>query len=192
MEAARRFTDRVRPFRPAAQVSPLLLLRSTIGLLMLVVLAAGAATPGPLVVPGDAQQEAAMAKPGGRNPGTRASAAPTRRQRSVFVCDDAGTPVYSDRPCGPDLLSRSISIEDRGAGRVASTVPPAPLASTRPRARNMDRKDVARQAAARCEPLRRQLDDLDDRMRAGYSSREAAKLWDRRRGLKDALRETGC
>lgn len=192
MDATRRFADRARLFHPPGRIPALMLLRSAVGLLLLLVLVTGVAAPKPPVVPGDAQPVAGMAKPGTRVPGDPASAAPTRRKRSVFVCDDAGTPSYSDRPCGSDLMRRSIMVDDPGAGRVTSTAAPAPTASTRPRARNTDRSDVPDQAAVRCATLRRQLDDLDDRMRTGYSSREAARLWDRRRKLKDALHETGC
>lgn len=192
MDANRRFADRDRQFGPTGRIPALLLLRSAIGLLLLLVLATGAAALDPPVDASDVPPIAAVAQPAKHTPDTPASRVPTRRTRSVFVCDDAGIPIYSDRPCGPDLVRRSIRVDNPGAGRVASTAPSAPTASTRPRTRNPDRGSVPDHSVERCATLRRQLDDLDDRMRAGYSSREAAKLWDRRRSLKDDLRTTGC
>ncbi len=192
MDATRQLAERTRQFHPAGRIPALLLLRSAIGLLLLIAVAAGAATHDAPVGAGDVMLVAATTKPARRIPETPAPPAPARRKRSVFVCDDAGTPVYADRPCGPDLVHRSISVDDPVAGRVASTAPPAPMASTRPRTRDTGASDVADKAAEHCVTLRRQLDELDDRMRTGYSSREAAKLWDRRRNLKDSLRSSGC
>ncbi len=192
MDATRRFAERTRPFHPAGRIPVLLILRSAIALLLLIAVAAGAVAPDSPAVEDPVLLFAATTKPVSRDPETPAPPAPVRRKRSVFVCDDAGTPVYSDRPCGADLVRRSISVDDPGAGRVASTAPPTPTASTRPRTRDTARSDVAGKTVERCATLQHQLDELDDRMRTGYSSREAAKLWDRRRNLKDSLRSTGC
>jgi hypothetical protein len=192
MDATRRLAERSRQFHPAGRIPVLLLLRSAIGLLLLIAVAAGAVTPDSPTVGDDIALLAATTKPASRIPEAPAAPAPARRKRSVFVCDDAGTPVYSDRPCGPDLVQRSISVDSPGPGRVASTAPPVPMASTRPRMRDTARSDVADKTDERCATLRRQLDELDDHMRTGYSSREAVKLWDRRRNLKDYLRSTGC
>jgi len=54
--------------------------------------------------------------------------------------------------------------------------------------------DVAANRAVEspCTPLQRQLDELNDRMRTGYSAREAARLWKRWRDLKEKLRTTRC
>jgi hypothetical protein len=116
----------------------------------------------------------------------------SRAQRVVFVCRESSVPVFSDRPCGAATQWRSLEVEDPPAGAVATTVPPAPRASTRPKA--PPRSDVApgRVAASRCEALRRQLDDVDAKMRAGYSAREAARLWNRWRDLKSRLRTERC
>jgi hypothetical protein len=43
-----------------------------------------------------------------------------------------------------------------------------------------------------CTRLQRQLDDLNDRMRAGYSAREAGRLWQRWRDTKERLRTAKC
>jgi hypothetical protein len=192
MDATRRLANGARRYQPPGHLPPLLLLRIAIGLLVILASVAGAATADPLAATEDPRPVAAAVSP--RNPFSEApgSATPARRKRSVFVCDDAGTPVFSDRPCGPDLVLRSISVALPSAGQVASTAPPVPRASTRPRVRVADRSDPVDEIAERCTALRRQLDELDDRMRTGYSSREAARLWERRRNLKSDLRTAGC
>jgi hypothetical protein len=43
-----------------------------------------------------------------------------------------------------------------------------------------------------CVKLERQLDELNGRMRAGYSAREAARLWQRWRDTKERLRTGRC
>jgi hypothetical protein len=122
------------------------------------------------------------------------TAAPAIGRRLVFVCEDAGVPMFSDRPCGAALAPRSVAFPVAPAGAAASTLPPPPRASTRPRPQP---QPVATggpgdAAARRCEALQRQLEELDDRMRAGYSSREAAKLWNRWRDLRTRLRSEKC
>lgn len=114
------------------------------------------------------------------------------RQRAVFVCHDDGVPTYSDRPCGSGVLQRALAVDAPASGAVPSTVPPRPLASTRPRPQPTGPSGTDRAAEARCSTLRRQLDALDDQMRAGYTSSEAARLWNRWRELKDRLRTERC
>jgi hypothetical protein len=46
--------------------------------------------------------------------------------------------------------------------------------------------------ASRCEGLERQLGEVNSRMRAGYSAREAARLWQRWRSLKERLHAARC
>lgn len=117
-------------------------------------------------------------------------AAPSSGRRPVFVCEDAGIPVFSDRPCGAAITPRTVSFAAPPAGAAASTSPPAPRASTKPLPAAARRQGDA--AASRCAALRRQLDELDDRMRTGYTSREAARLWNRWRDLKARLRSERC
>ncbi len=121
-----------------------------------------------------------------------ASPAEPGRQRAVFVCRDAGVPVFSDRPCGPAQQPRTLSVDAPTAGAVPGTAPPPPRATTRPRPQPDGRGGTGRTAETRCTSLQRQLDDLDDRMRAGYSSRDAARLWSRWRELKGRLRTERC
>lgn len=114
------------------------------------------------------------------------------RHREVFVCQDGGVPVFSDRPCGSVLGQRVLAIDAPASGAVSSTVPPKPRASTRPRPQPAARNETGRAVETRCNTLQRQLDELDERMRGGYSSREAARLWNRWRDLKDRLRTERC
>lgn len=119
--------------------------------------------------------------------------AAAQRRRSVFVCEDGGVPVYADRPCDSVGLSRSIVIDAPRAGAAFVTSPPPPRASTRPAPAGRPPKPVPHDgAASRCETLERQLSEVNSRMRAGYSAREAARLWQRWRGLKDRLRAARC
>jgi len=116
-----------------------------------------------------------------------------RRQRAVFVCQDGGTPVYADRPCGSSTDARSLVVAMPPTGAVATTTPPSSPASTRPR-RMPPRADAVPVDAheQQCGRLQRQLDELNDRMRAGYSAREAARLWQRWRDAKERLRAAHC
>ena len=116
-----------------------------------------------------------------------------RRQRAVFVCQEGGTPVYADRPCGSVTTARSIVVETPRTGAASTTAPPSPQASTRPRA--VPQRPEAAVVPERenvCTKMQRQLDELNDRMRAGYSAREAAKLWQRWRDTKERLRTARC
>ena len=116
-----------------------------------------------------------------------------RRHRAVFVCQDSGAPVFADRPCGSTSETRSLVIATPAPGAAASTKPPSPAASTRPRtvAPNPSAIPVPAPENA-CAKLQRQLDELNDRMRAGYSAREAARLWQRWRDTKERLRTGRC
>lgn len=122
------------------------------------------------------------------------SAAPagSPRQRAIFVCEQDGVPVFTDRPCGSATEPRTLSVDAPAPGAAPSTAPPRPRASTRPRLQPERQAGTGRAADTRCATLRRTLDELDERMRAGYSSREAARLWSRWRDLKDRLRAERC
>lgn len=133
---------------------------------------------------------------GGGNGATLEPVAPPVRpatRRPVFVCQEGGVPVFADRPCGAAAASRTLVVAAPGPGAAPSTKPPVPQGSTRPRALPADANEVPdRRAETQCTKLERQLDDLNDRMRTGYSAREAARLWHRWRDLKDRLRRERC
>jgi hypothetical protein len=116
-----------------------------------------------------------------------------RRQRAVFVCQDGGIPVFTDRPCGAAAEARTLSVEASLAGAPATTAPREPRATTRP-LRNARGPAEAPQPATddRCVELQRQLDEINARMRSGYSAREAARLWQRWREARERMRAARC
>ena len=154
------------------------------GLACLIV-AAGATTDPPVAGPlGGGQSVTLEPAPPPANP---------RRHRAVFVCQEDGAPVFADRPCGSTSETRSLVIATPPPGAGASTAPPSPAASTRPRAAAPKPSTTAVPAPENaCAKLERQLDELNDRMRAGYSAREAARLWQRWRDTKERLRTGRC
>lgn len=116
-----------------------------------------------------------------------------RRHRAVFVCQESGVPVFADRPCGSTTETRSLVVATPPPGAAASTTPPSPAASTRPRPAVPKSSTTAVPAPENaCAKLQRHLDELNDRMRAGYSAREAARLWQRWRDTKERLRTSRC
>ena len=117
---------------------------------------------------------------------------PGRIQRPVFVCRDGASVTFADRPCGPVVEARSIDIVEPGPGRVASTARKPPTAATKPRVQPVESAATPAPGEGRCGRLRDQLEAIDERMRAGYSAREAARLWNRWREVKAQLREARC
>jgi hypothetical protein len=116
-----------------------------------------------------------------------------RRHRAVYVCQESGVPVYTDRPCGTAIATRSLVVDAPRPGAAASTSPPAPRAATRPRVRTSKLVVPTEPAIEdRCARHQRRLDELNDRMRAGYSAREAARLWQQWRDAKERLRTARC
>jgi hypothetical protein len=117
------------------------------------------------------------------------------RSRAVFVCRGAGPVIFSDLPCGPNLQEHSVAMPPPTVGgAVANTKPARPAAATRPRPEPSSKleKTAADTTVRRCIGLREQLDKLDDRMRTGYSAREAARLWNRWRELKNEIYAARC
>jgi hypothetical protein len=117
-----------------------------------------------------------------------------RRTRAIFVCRRAPPVIFSDRPCGQLFEERKLKVEipQPTVGRVASTSPSPAPAQTRPRVQPAPREETPSAADERCRRLRDQLEKLDDRMRTGYSAREAAKLWNRWRELKSEIDSARC
>jgi len=116
-----------------------------------------------------------------------------RQKRAVYVCHGDGIPVFADRPCGATSAARVLKLEASKAGAPATTVPRQPKASTRPLPARISTADASvADTGKRCTELQRRLDDLDDHMRAGYSAREAARLWQRWRDARERLRSARC
>ena len=122
-----------------------------------------------------------------------------RRIRLIYTCHEDGAAVYSDRPCGEGATLRTIALAPPVAtGNVPDTTPRAAAATTRSQsdATGHSGEPAAREPAApapdRCSTLESQLREIDDRMRQGYSAREAARLWNRWREIKEDLHIAHC
>ena len=117
-----------------------------------------------------------------------------RPGRAIFVCHETPPVTFSDRPCGQLFEQRSFRVDTPGttAGRVATTSPAPAPATTRPRPEPVPKNERVRAGDERCRKLRDQLERLDDRMRTGYSAREAARLWNRWRDLKSEIYAARC
>jgi len=166
---------------------------AVLGALMLAAPLASGSPSGPTAgTPSSGDDEPQETTAEGRQARPDVEPPPASRGRLVFVCDDAGTPVFADRPCGPSLTPRSVSFTSPASGAAVSILPPVPRATTRPRRVPAADARPGGTAVDRCTSMRRQLDELDERMRAGYTSREAARLWNRWRELKARLRSQKC
>ena len=120
-------------------------------------------------------------------------ARPTRVGRIVFVCADALPVTFADRPCSPGAESRQVRVLEPPPGRAPSLAPPVGTASTRPESlRPAAAADASDPRAERCHTLLEQRDRLNDRMRAGYSARQAGQLWNRWRDLGRDIYAARC
>jgi hypothetical protein len=121
-----------------------------------------------------------------------------RTHRLVFACREGTLAVFSDRPCGEASLLRSLEVIVPAATGRPPTTEPDPARSTTKPAPRKDAQAVAHEDAAgekvaeRCEHLQKAVGEIDDRMRAGYPAREAARLWQRWRAAKEQLRSAQC
>jgi hypothetical protein len=156
-------------------------------------LAAGVAACAPLQ---SSFADAPAANPTGGGASVRlepvAQASAQRSPRPVYVCRDAIPVVFSDRPCGSIVEQRALDVVQPAPGQAATIMRAAPPASTKPRALPAGDDLRPTQRADRCKRLWDQLEKLDDRMRSGYSAREAARLWNRWREAKAHIREARC
>src|SRR5829696_560546 len=118
--------------------------------------------------------------------------------RVVFTCITSALVIFSDRPCGPGAASRTLhTLEPVAAsGSAVSLVPKPPSHSVRgarvaaqPDGGDDDDGDAAGTVPITCERLQVALALVDDRMRAGYSAKESARLWDRWREARSQLRD---
>lgn len=115
-----------------------------------------------------------------------------RRTRQVYVCHTSDVATFSDRPCDAVLESRRLVVTLPGPGQAASTAPQIVAASTRPRPSPGPAPRPSPGEDARCTALRDRLARIDSQMRAGYSAREAARLWNRWRDTKAELHARRC
>jgi hypothetical protein len=119
--------------------------------------------------------------------------------RLVYSCVAPGLVTFSDRPCGPlpEVRELKLSAPEPVAAGAAPELGKArePAAAGRrnaPGRENADPDDGGTDDTAICQKLQATLDNLDSRMRTGYSAREAGRLWERWREAKVRLREANC
>jgi hypothetical protein len=143
-------------------------------------------------VASQATERSKTADPGGHAVELNPPAPPARghARRAIFVCHDANGAVFSDRPCGAVIENREIAFEE-SSGTAPSTTPRPATARPLPRKAAAVQPPVDTDDRG-CRRLRDRLDALDDRMRAGYSARESARLWQQWRELKRQIHERRC
>jgi hypothetical protein len=119
--------------------------------------------------------------------------------RLVYSCVAPGLVTFSDRPCGPLPLLRELKVlapapAASGAAPELGKVREPATASSRnaPASVNANADEGGTEGVAICQKLQATLDNLDSRMRTGYSAREAGRLWERWREAKVRLREADC
>jgi hypothetical protein len=115
-----------------------------------------------------------------------------RLKRLVFVCRGVAPVIFSDRPCGQLFEEQVLEVSVPVAGRVATTTPAPAPAATRPRVQPTPRDEKVRANDDLCRRLREQRARIDQRMRAGYSAREAANLWSRWREIDAEIYAARC
>jgi hypothetical protein len=115
-----------------------------------------------------------------------------RLKRLVFVCRGVAPVIFSDRPCGQLFEEHLLEVSVPVAGRVASTAPAPAPAATRPRVQPTPSDEKVRANDDLCRRLREQREKIDQRMRTGYSAREAANLWSRWREIDAEIYAARC
>lgn len=127
-----------------------------------------------------------------------------RTRRVVFICSEPPPVVFSDRPCGPRPSLHEVRFSapqvpesppaSRGTAHSGSGIAPAAPRAAPSRKHDDDERpaDSPDRHAETCRRIETAVRALDDRMRAGYSIREAARLWARWREARERLREADC
>jgi hypothetical protein len=139
-----------------------------------------------------APERSAVEGPAGSGPAIHVpSPSPQRTQRLVFTCRESAILIFSDRPCGPAAERRNLEVVTPPAPGRPPTTAPAPSPATI-RVVVRDDKPVVDEHAEKCRRLEAAVESVDDRMRTGYSAREAPRLWQQWRDAKDRVREAHC
>jgi hypothetical protein len=112
--------------------------------------------------------------------------------RQVFVCRGAVPVIFSDRPCGLLAEARVLHVHEPGPGGAASVIAAPPKEATRPRVEAHAPDARPHAADDGCRRLLEERERIDDRMRAGYSAREAARLWNRWREIDAKIYAARC
>jgi hypothetical protein len=115
-------------------------------------------------------------------------------RRTIFTCITPQLVTYSDRPCGPLADTRLLRTVTPVGEQVRAnpTRPQAPPAATRQRDDDAGSSEPTSAREQACARLEQDGAELDQRMRAGYSAREAGRLWQRWREARARLRDADC
>lgn len=111
----------------------------------------------------------------------------------VFECVRGGQHVFSDQPCGADARPREIDVAGMNTYEEIGQVPETRVSipeKTPPRPIRPSRSSPSQEA--QCESLQRAKDEIDARMRRGYTSREGERLRARRHEVEDRYRDLHC
>jgi len=161
---------------------------SIVGLVLGLVLGSA---PSEAAVDQPAPDNAAGSVPVTRLPQSSQQSAPQRTQRLVFSCREPGVVIFSDRPCGRSALRRSLEVLTPASPGRPPTTEPAPARAVTKAAAH-EETSPRDERADRCQKLHHAVDAIDDRMRTGYSAREAPRLWQQWRDAKERLHDARC
>ena len=167
-----------------------------------------------LLLPGHGGSAAQAASPMGGGGTVTLEPVPARpaeatSRRLVFSCRTPNLVIFSDRPCGPLAIPRELLLQPSQRPSV-----PTPRAGSNAGVDAEGKAPVMRRSNAKvqspddfgndgradptearedlCTRLEHAVDALDQRMRAGYTAREAARLWGQWREARERVRESGC
>ncbi|MFO1406823.1 MAG: hypothetical protein U1F08_04715 [Steroidobacteraceae bacterium] len=152
-------------------------------------LVAGTRAAAPVVA---APEQPSATEPGDPVVEARNGARSKRISRAIFVCAESRPVTFADRPCGPLPERRVLTLREPPAGSAPGLGRPAATASTRPAERRTPETVVPDPREDRCRRLLAQRDAINERMRAGYSARQAAQLWTRWRDVGREIYASRC
>jgi len=120
----------------------------------------------------------------------------------VYECVVNGQRVVSDKPCGPGAQARVLEVDQPDPRDVARqrqrtwAAQQSGRSSHAPRSSSVGAAPVAKEAArpndAACASIDQQIEQIDARMRQGYTSQEGEWYRQRLRELKERRHELGC
>ncbi len=113
---------------------------------------------------------------------------------TVYECNDDNGRVLSDQPCGDDAQVRHIEMPNlmRAQPNSNSSRPATPSGSTRTRAARAPIEQGTSRNEARCESIDARINDINARMRQGYTSLEGEYFRQRLRELSDLRWVANC
>lgn len=126
-------------------------------------------------------------------PSRNTSRAAHDRIATVFECRTNGQLTYSDQRCGPSAGERPIEAPNRMDAQDTSILSSPDAVIARSRAERMYvEAPVADSARSECSDIEREKDQINARMREGYSSPEGERFRDELRLLGARYYELRC